>query len=83
MVVIHGEEDISDHYPLGLPSAELRVISDIKGSKKKNKKNKTNSHEEYFMVYTSLHQRQSGLRDASTHTLNISDFIGPYLSCAC
>lgn len=40
MVVIHGEEDISDHYPLGLPSAELRVISDIKGSKKKTKKTK-------------------------------------------
>ena len=38
MVVIHGEEDISDHYPLGLPSAELRVISDIKGSKKQTKK---------------------------------------------
>ena len=37
MVVIHGEEDISDHYPLGLPSAESRVISDIKGSKKQNK----------------------------------------------
>ena len=50
MVVIHGEEDISDRYPLGLPSAESRVISDIKGSKKQNKikwkKKKTNSHEE-------------------------------------